>query len=162
MAAASMAQIHRATLPTGESVAVKVQRPNIEVTVKSDLRIMADVVKTTEKRSQRARELGLSGMLNEFANNVIEELDFGNEAFNAQLLSHNMQDFPQIQVPRIYESFSTVKVITMSFIDGLKITDIVRFDEWAPKKSQLAQAFTEAMIRQVMIDGFFHADPASW
>ena len=71
-----MAQIHRATLPGGEVVAVKVQRPNINVTVKSDLGIMADVVKTMEKRSQRVRELGLGGMLNEFANNVIEELDF--------------------------------------------------------------------------------------
>ena len=89
----------------------------------------------------------------------LRSLIFANEAYNALLLSHNMQDFPQIQVPQIYESYSTSKVITMSFIDGVKITEFAGQEEAAPDRAQLAQVFTEAMIRQVMIDGFFHADP---
>jgi ubiquinone biosynthesis protein len=154
VAAASMAQVHRAFLPDGEVVAVKVQRPNIEVTVKGDLGIVADVVNTMEKRSQRIRGLGLSGMLDEFGSSIIEELDFRNEAFNAQMLSYNMREFPQVQAPQIYESLSTSRVITMSFFEGVKITDYE-----GDNRTELAQVFTEAMIRQVMIDGFFHADP---
>jgi ubiquinone biosynthesis protein len=89
LAAASMAQIHRATLLSGEEVVVKVQRPDIQVSVRGDIAVMREVVSTLEKRALWAKEMGLSNMLEEFAPNLFTELDFRNEAYHARLLEHN-------------------------------------------------------------------------
>lgn len=159
LAAASTAQIHRATLLSGEVVVVKVQRPDIDVTVRGDLNIMRDVVAKLERRSQWVREMGPSDLLAEFSKNVITELDYRNEAFNAQLLDYNMRSTPDVQVPTIYEAYSARSVLTMAFVEGIKITEVVKQDDRMVDREQLARLFLRAMNQQVMMDGFFHADP---
>jgi len=159
LAAASMAQIHRATLLSGGEVAVKVQRPDIDVTVRGDIAVMREVVSTLEKRALWAKEMGLSSMLEEFAQNIFTELDFRNEAYHARLLAHNMRDVPEVRVPAVYEAHSTATVLTMEFMKGIKITEIARREDVALDQTELARAFLRSMNRQVMLDGFFHADP---
>jgi len=159
LAAASTAQIHRATLTDGEIVVVKVQRPDINVTVRGDLNIMRDVIAKLERRSRWVREMGASELLEEFAESVLMELDYRNEAFNAQLLDYNMRSTPEVQVPTIYEAYSTRTVLTMAYVDGIKITEAVKRDDVTVDREQLARLFLRSMNKQVMLDGFFHADP---
>jgi ubiquinone biosynthesis protein len=159
-----MAQIHRAVLLSGEEVVVKVQRPNTDTSVRGDIAVMREVTSTLEKRVQRAKEMGLSGMLEEFAQNLYTELDFRNEAYHARLLAHNMRDVPEVRVPAVYEAHSTATVLTMEYMEGIKITEIARREDVAREdiaidRTVLARAFLRSMNRQVMLDGFFHADP---
>jgi len=158
-AAASMAQVYRASLPSGEDVVVKVQRPDIDVTVRGDLNVMRDVVTTLEKRTQWARNLGISGMLDEFAENVIEELEYGIEAYNARRLRESMQEFDYVSVPIIFSSYSTSKVITMEFMHGVKMTRIDEINESGLDRQELARQLIHAITKQVLLDGFFHGDP---
>lgn len=159
LAAASTAQIHRATLPGGEVVVVKVQRPDINVTVRGDLNIMRDVITKLERRSHWVRGMGFSDLLDEFSESVLIELDYRNEAFNAQLLAYNLRATPDIQVPTIYEKYSSGTVLTMTYVDGIKITEVAKGDGRMADRERLARLFLRAMNKQVMLNGFFHADP---
>lgn len=159
LAAASMAQTHRATLPSGEQVVVKVQRPDIDVTVKGDLNVIRNVVATTEMRATWARNLGLSGMLDEFAENVIEELNYENEAYQARRLKDTMGLFDYVHVPAVYSDYSTSKVLTMEYVEGVKITAVDSLDEAGMDRDELAHMFLRVMNQQVLLDGFFHGDP---
>ncbi len=158
-AAASMAQVYRATLPEGEDVVVKVERPDINVTVRGDLNVIRNVVSTLEKRAEWARNFGFSGMVEEFAENVTEELDYENEAYNARRLKQTMNEFDYVSVPTIYGEYSTSKVITMEYMQGVKITENKALDAAGIDREELARAFIRVINKQVMIDGFFHGDP---
>jgi ubiquinone biosynthesis protein len=159
LAAASTAQIHRAILPGGEDVVVKVQRPDIDVTVRGDLQVAHDMVHTLEKRAKWARNLGLSGMLDEFSANVIEELDYRNEAYNARRLKQGMLRFEDVLIPTIYGDFSTSKVITMQYVSGVKMTQVEEIQAAGINRDELARRFIRAMNQQVLLNGFFHGDP---
>lgn len=159
LAAASTAQIHRATLVTGEDVVIKVQRPDIDVTVRGDLQVAHDMVHTIEKRTRWARNLGLSGMLDEFSANVIEELDYRNEAFNARRLKQAMNRFDDVLIPIIYGEYSTSKVLTMQYVQGVKMTQVEQIAGAEIDREELARRFIRVMNQQVLLDGFFHGDP---
>lgn len=159
LAAASTAQVHAATLPSGERVVVKVRRPNIEVTVKGDLNVMQDVLNLIEQRIPWTRGFGLSALFQEFAENVLTELDFANEAYNARLLHHNMRKFPLVHIPLIYAAYSTSAVLTMERVDGVKISDVTALDAAGLNREELAIRFFRTLLQQVLFDGFFHADP---
>lgn len=159
LAAASTAQVHAATLPGGERAVVKVRRPNIEVTVKGDLNVIQDVLKLIERRVGWSRQFGMSLLFQEFAENVLTELDFTNEAYNARLLHHNMQKFPFVHVPQIYGTFSTSKLLTQERVDGVKISDVAALDAAGHNREEVATNFFRALLQQVIFDGFFHADP---
>lgn len=158
-AAASTAQVHRATLVDGTAVVVKVQRPNIDVTVKADLNVMRDLARQISRRRDWARDADLKGLVNEFADNVLKELDYRNETSNAQLLDFNMAMFEQIVVPDVYPGLCGRRVLTQQFVQGVKITQVGRLDEAGLDRTQIARVFVRAMIKQVLFDGFFHADP---
>lgn len=158
-AAASTAQVHRARLPNGEQVVVKVQRPNIITQVKADLGIMHNMAVTMEKRTEWAKEFNLTAMLDEYATHLLEELDYRNEAYNARQLGHNLQVYEQIHVPTIYPTLSTSKVLTMEFVKGVKITDLKSIDAAGLDRKVLADVFVRSLIKQLLFDGFFHADP---
>lgn len=159
LAAASTAQVHAATLPSGERVVVKVRRPDIDVTVKGDLNVIQDVLHVAEQRVAWSRQFGLSALFQEFAVNVLDELDYTNEAYNARLLRHNMQSLPFVQVPTIYDSHSTAKLLTQERVQGVKISDVAALDAAGIDRETLATNFFRALLQQVLFDGFFHADP---
>jgi len=158
-AAASTAQVHRATLHDGAEVVVKVQRPNIRNQMKADVGIMRDAANVLSKRSQALRAIDLSGMVNEFGSNAIRELDYTGEAYNAYRLTQNMAGIPGVRIPRIYSELSTDRVLTMEFIRGVKISNLAAIDEAGLDRKVLAQNALRAIVKQLLIDGFFHADP---
>jgi len=158
-AAASTAQVHKAHLHDGTLVVVKVQRPDIDVTVKADLNVMRDLAANVQKGREWAQDLDIAGTLNEFADNVLLELDYTNEAFNAQMLKQNMAEYEFVHVPTIYPELSARRVMTQEFVKGVKINRTDKLDQAGVDRPLLARQFIRAMIKQVLFDGFFHADP---
>ncbi len=158
-AAASTAQVHRATLPDGTPVAVKIQRPRIVAKTKADLGVITELATIAERRLALARKVGVRSMVDEFAGGVLDELDYTNEAYQAKRLDDNMAKFPDIAVPRIHDAFSGKRVLTMELIRGIKITKVDELREAGFDTERLGNSFIRAVIKQVLIDGFFHGDP---
>ncbi|HYJ79344.1 MAG TPA: AarF/UbiB family protein, partial [Longimicrobiaceae bacterium] len=158
-AAASTAQVHRATLADGTLVAVKIQRPQIVAKTKADLGVMQELAKTAEQRFAIARRVGIRKVVGEFESGVLEELDYRNEAYHARRLADSMSKFEQIHIPVVYEELSSSRVLTMEFVHGIKIADPEPLRDAGLDPSQLGATFMRAIIKQVLIDGFFHADP---
>ncbi|HIE54639.1 MAG TPA: AarF/ABC1/UbiB kinase family protein [Chromatiaceae bacterium] len=159
LAAASTAQVHRAVLPDGATVAVKVQRPNIQKQVKADLGIMQSAARVFMRRLDWARNVDLASILDEFGTNILTELDYRNEAYNATRLNRAMEDIPNVKVPEIYYEFSTEKVLTMEFVQGVKVTNVAEMDTAGLNRLSLAEDAIRGMLKQLLMDGFFHADP---
>ncbi len=158
-AAASTAQVHRATLADGTEVAVKVQRPDIQAMTKADLGVMQEVSRVAERRSSFARKVGVHAIVTEFASGVLRELDYRNEAYQARRLQDGMAKFGNVGVPGVYGDLSGERVLTMEFIRGIKISHVDELDAAGLDKVELGRAFIRALIKQVLIDGFFHGDP---
>jgi len=159
LAAASTAQVHRATLFSGERVVVKVQRPGILTQMKADLGIMQRAVGVAAQRSEGLRAVDLEGMIEQFSESVLAELDLLGEAYNAMRLTENMAGLEGVHIPRIYPELSTSRVLTMEFIEGVKISDIEAIEAAGLEREIVARNALRAVIKQLLIDGFFHADP---
>jgi len=158
-AAASTAQVHRATLHDGTPVAVKVQRPNISKMMRADLGIMQNAARVVSSRSESVRALDLVGMLEQFSSGVLEELDYRGEAYNSLRLAENMAHVPGVHVPVVYAELSTSTMITQEFIHGVKISDVEAIEQAGLDREVLARNALRALIKQLPVDGFFHADP---
>ncbi len=159
LGAASLAQVHRATLPDGSEVVVKVQRPNVQAMVRADLGNMEDLARQAERRVSMARTMNLAAMIHEFGQGVLTELDYRVEAYHALRLAEVVEGMEGIHVPRVYLDLSTGRVITMEFVRGVKATNLVALDEAGVDRDLVARRFLRAMIKQVLVDGFFHGDP---
>ena len=158
-AAASTAQVHQATLHDGTLVAVKVQRPRILAKTQADLGVIQQLAGVAEKRLAMARKIGLQAIVSEFAKGVLKELDYRNEAYHARRLADGMTRFPEIHVPRVYDDQSGQRVITMEFVHGIKISKADELRTAGFDTAALGTVFIRAIIKQVLIDGFFHGDP---
>jgi ubiquinone biosynthesis protein len=159
LAAASTAQVHRATLFSGEQVVVKVQRPGIVSQMKADLGIMQRAAGVATRRSEQLRAIDLEGMIDQFSDSVLAELDLLGEAYNALQLTENMAGLKGVHIPTIYPELSTSRVLTMEFIQGVKISDIMAIEAAGLEREVVARSALQAVIKQLLIDGFFHADP---
>jgi ubiquinone biosynthesis protein len=159
LAAASTAQVHRATLFSGEQVVVKVQRPGIWIQMKADLGIMQRAVRVAARRSEGLQAVDLEGMIEQFSTSVLAELDLLGEAYNALQLTENMAGLEGVHIPHIYPELSTSRVLTMEFIKGVKISDIGAIEAAGLEREIVARNALRAVIKQLLIDGFFHADP---
>jgi ubiquinone biosynthesis protein len=158
-AAASTAQVHQATLHDGTLVAVKVQRPRIVAKTQADLGVIQELAGVAEKRIAVARKIGLQAIVAEFAKGVLKELDYRNEAYHARRLADGMTRFPEVHVPTVYDDLSGQRVITMEFVQGIKISKADQLREAGFDTTALGTIFIRAIIKQVLVDGFFHGDP---
>jgi ubiquinone biosynthesis protein len=158
-AAASTAQVHQATLHDGTLVAVKVQRPRIQAKTQADLGVMEELASVAERRIAMARKVGLRGIVDEFAAGVLKELDYRNEAYHARRLADGMTRFPEVHIPAVYDDLSGQRVITMEFVNGIKISKAEELREAGFDTAALGTVFIRAIIKQVLVDGFFHGDP---
>jgi ubiquinone biosynthesis protein len=159
LAAASTAQVHRATLFSGEQVVVKVQRPGIRTQMKADLGIMQRAAGVAAQRSEGLRAIDLVGMIEQFSTSVLSELDLLGEAYNAMRLSENMAQLEGVHIACMYPELSSSRVLTMEYIQGVKISDIAAIEAAGLEREVVARNALRAVIKQLLIDGFFHADP---
>ncbi|HEX8746534.1 MAG TPA: AarF/ABC1/UbiB kinase family protein [Pyrinomonadaceae bacterium] len=160
IAAASLGQVYRARLHTGEEVAVKVQRPNLPEIVNFDIAVLRRIVAFINRFLPEAnRNADWEGMLREFAETVFEEMDYVQEGKNADRFRENFKTWRAIHVPRIHWSHTTTRVITMEFIRGTKVTDMdgLRAKRFSPLK--VNRLLVRTYLKQLLEDGFFHADP---
>lgn len=159
VAAASLGQVYRARLHTGEEVAVKVQRPNLDATIKGDLVILQKVAKFAERFPKLNENADWAGMLREFDVTVHEEMDYMAEGQNAERFRINFKNWNDVHVPTIYWNATTSKVMTMEFIHGAKVTDVDELKRRDVSPEKVNRLLIKTYLKQLLEDGFFHADP---
>ena len=159
LAAASLGQVHRAVLRDGRQVAVKVQRPEARAQVADDMQAFADVADFLDLHTDVGRRMSFSGVLEEFRRTILEELDYRREAQNLSTLKANLARFPRIFVPAPVEDYTSGRVLTMEYVPGHKITKLNPVVRTDIDGAALAEELFRAYLRQIIIDGFFHADP---
>jgi predicted unusual protein kinase regulating ubiquinone biosynthesis (AarF/ABC1/UbiB family) len=159
VAAASLGQVYRARLHTGEEVAVKVQRPHLRETVAFDIAVLHRITRFLSRYPQFNENADWDGMLGEFHQTIFEEMDYAQEARNADRFRRNFSEWRAVHVPLIHWSHTTSRVLTMQFIRGTKVTDIegLRARRISPVK--VNRLLIRAYLKQLLEDGFFHADP---
>lgn len=159
VAAASLGQVYRARLFTGEEVAVKVQRPNLEATIKGDIIILKKVANFAERFPQLNENADWTGMLREFDVTIHEEMDYAAEGRNAERFRESFKNWSNIHVPTIHWPLSTKKVLTMEFIHGTKVTDLEEQARRNIDPAKVNRLLIKTYLKQLLEDGFFHADP---
>jgi ubiquinone biosynthesis protein len=159
MAAASIGQVHRATLRSGEDVVVKVQRPGLVRMIQSDLDILRTLAALVEQNIPEARQYDPCGLVEEFARSIVKEIDFTREAFHIAKFGRNFAGVEHVHCPEVHDELTTTKVLTMEYVDGIKITDVERLDAAGIDRAVIASHGTRAVLKMIFVDGFFHADP---
>lgn len=159
IAAASLGQVYRARLHSGEEVAVKVQRPNLEGIIRGDIDILRKIAKFAERFPALNENADWAGMLREFDETVHEEMDYSAEGRNAEKFTANFAGWSQVHVPKIYWNATTPKVLTMEFIRGDKVTDLDVLRGRGVSPENINRLLIRTYLKQLLEDGFFHADP---
>ena len=159
LATASIAQVHEAKLHTGERVAVKVQKANVEEIVETDLSIMKFIANESDRFNTSFKHLNLPAVLHEFDKSIHKEMDFDNELMNIRHLNDNFKYNDKIIVPTTYPDYSNEKVLTMEYVDGVKLSEVIAGDDPKYNKILIADRIVRSYFQQLFIDGFFHADP---
>ncbi|MCB0195408.1 MAG: AarF/ABC1/UbiB kinase family protein [Anaerolineae bacterium] len=157
MAAASLAQVHAATLFDGREVVVKVQRPNIKRNINLDLDIMYDLTRLAEERTTFGHDL--LEIVEDFAIFLKAELDYRREGRNADRFRANFANEPHLYVPQVYWDYTTDRVLVQERLMGIKIDDIAAIDAAGYSRDRLASHCARLIIKEVLEDGYFHADP---
>jgi len=159
LAAASLGQVHRATMRDGRAVAVKVQRPKIREQIVTDLEALLQMAEFADKHTEAGRKCGYAQIVEEFRKSLLRELDYRQEAKNQATLRENLAEFKHIVVPQVIEDYSTAIVLTSEFVKGSKITDMGPFAQTPVDGARLADELFRAYLQQILVDGFVHADP---
>ncbi|KYG26000.1 ABC1 kinase family protein [Alkalihalobacillus trypoxylicola] len=159
LGSASIGQVHRARLKTGERVAVKIQRPNIEQDMRTDLEILQELARLAEARLQWAATYHMSDVLDEFSKALLAELDYYKEGRNAERIAKQFKNDQTIQIPNVIWDYSTKKVLTMEYVDGIKMNEVKHLKQKGFDTEKLAERIIESMLHQMLVAGFFHGDP---
>jgi len=159
LAAASIGQVHKARLKTGEMIAVKVQRPNIRKVVENDLNILRNLASLAERHLPDVKLYNPVGFVEEFAKIIRNELDYTLEARNMERFAHNFADDDTIRIPKVYWEYSTSRIITMEFLEGIKVSHVDELKKHGYDLKSIAYKGAQAYIKQIFTHRFFHGDP---
>lgn len=159
VAAASLGQVHRAALRDGRSVVVKVQRPDIRELIAEDFEVFEDIAEFLDKRTEIGKRYEFTRMVSEFRKTLLRELDYRLEAQNLITIGKNLEEFDRIVVPEPVEDYTTSRVLTMDYIRGKKITALTPLARIEIDGFLLADELFRAYLKQILLDGLFHADP---
>jgi ubiquinone biosynthesis protein len=159
LAAASIGQVHRATLPNGRRVVVKVQRPNAPKQIDADLSLMYQAAKLAKERIRALDFIDANEIVDEFARSIRQELDYRLEGRNADGFHKNFAGHPHVAVPKVYWSYTRSRVLTLEYLEGVQLADI-DVEHWTlDQRRHLAYLVTETWMTMIFRHGFFHGDP---
>jgi ubiquinone biosynthesis protein len=159
MAAASIGQVHRAVLPNGRRVAVKVQRPEAPRKIEADLALLYQAARLAKERLRALDFIDARELVDEFARSIRHELDYRQEGRNAQAFHRHFAGHPHVRIPRVYWSYSRQRVLTLEMIQGTQLADIELDDFTLEERNRLATLLTETWMTMIFRNGFFHGDP---
>jgi ubiquinone biosynthesis protein len=159
IAAASIGQVHRATLPNGVRVAVKVQRPNAPRQIEADLALMYQAARIAKERIRAFDFIDTRALVDEFARSIRQELDYRIEARNAEQFRQVFAGSEEVKIPKVFWSYSRARVITTELLEGVQLADVPVEEYTLEERRKLAYTIAEAWMHMVFRHGFFHADP---
>ncbi|HET6764613.1 MAG TPA: AarF/UbiB family protein [Longimicrobiaceae bacterium] len=159
LAAASLGQVHRAALRDGREVAVKIQRPGVRERIGQDLDALAEIADMADRHTQAGRRYEFGRVLEELRRGLMLELDYRREADNLTTLRRNLAQFQRIVIPAPVDDYTTGRVLTMEYVHGRKITALSPLSHMELDGRALADELFDAYLKQILVDGFFHADP---
>ena len=159
IAAASLGQVHKARLHTGEDIVIKVQRPGLDTLFDLDLRVLRRLLRFCQRYLPWTREYDLEAIYEEFALVLYQEIDYVQEAINADRFRYNFRDHARIIAPKVYPKYTTKKVLTMDYVPGIKINDRQSLEAIGINVKEINQLGICSYLKQLLQDGFFQADP---
>jgi ubiquinone biosynthesis protein len=159
IAAASLAQVHRARLKGGQEVVAKIRRPEIVDTIEADMAILHSLAGVMERRIDEAQFLNPVGLINELHSDIKKELNFRTEANNLIRFAHNFAGAPEVKVPRVYEELCTPRLLVMEYIEGINISKTDRLASEGYDLKLIARRCADILFKSSLEHGFFHADP---
>lgn len=159
LAAASIAQVHRATLSDGSAVVVKVRRPGLERIIANDLDILGALASFLEDNAPETRQFSPRAIAEEFRRSIWREIDLSREARNIERFARNFRGDSAVHVPRVHLERSSRTVLTLEYIDGIKASDVAALEAAGIDRGELARRGVEFVVKQIFLHGFFHADP---
>ena len=159
LASASLGQVHRAVLRDGRTVAVKVQRPGVREQVVEEMEVIEELAEFVDGHTELGRSYGFGGMVEEFRRTIMAELDYRAEAANLRVLATNLAGYERIVVPQPIDDYSTALILTMEMVDGRNVGSLGPLARHDFDGSALARELFDAYLDQILLDGFFHADP---
>lgn len=159
LAAASIAQVHRAALTDGTEVIVKIRRPGIETVIEADLRLLARLAALAEAQMPALKPYRPQHLVREFARSLRRELDLAAECHNAERMAKNLATLPDIVIPRVHWAHTGKRVNVQDFVGGIAGSDLARLDTEGFDRALLAKRGAGAVLKMIVEDGFFHADP---
>lgn len=158
LASASISQVHEARLYNGDSVVLKVQRPEIEKTIRNDISLISMLAQILENRFPETKIVSPTTIVDEFFKTLSFELDFHIEANNMKRMTENLKEFHDVVIPKVYKTLSSRRVLTLEKIEGIRVNDVRKIDEAGIDRKKLVELGARAFFKSILIDGLFHGD----